>query len=382
MTTKVCPNNGGLVPNQEDKKPYLLQLPDHIIAEILCKLPTKTLVQCQLVCKSWRCYPQLSRDLFSRTPTCLLVHDWSPCCKLLTLVDLKSNFIQEDVVMRFRSDGNPMYNQSHGTIVGSCNGFLFLYHFASTFCGRRRFYSISNPLTGESLSFPPTDTGEQNDIKDFGFGFSPISNAYKVLLFVPVIDEPDKVEVKVLTLGSWIWRSIGNFVYSLRFPSRNGGIYLNGFLHWIGGSVDGSRIICAFDVERECFQELPLPPSRCVATLNLRILKDWLSVTVCSYTKIIVWVLKDYGCNESWTKELEISGTTLYFKQVIEHTEEGKALLLDKIRLALEVYTPGRKGLDQILEVDSLSRASIFPYIPSFVSIGDITGCPSSKSSS
>ncbi|PRQ30700.1 putative F-box associated interaction domain-containing protein [Rosa chinensis] len=208
-------------------------------------------------------------------------------------------------------------------------------------------------------------------------------NDYKVLLFVPVIDEPDKVEVKVLTLGSWIWRSIGNFVYSLRYRSRNGGIYLNGFLHWIVGSVDGSRIICAFNVERECFQELPLPPSpRSVTALNLGILKDWLSVTVCSYTKIIVWVMKDYGCNESWTKELEISGTTPFFKQVIEHTEDGKALLLDKMSLTLEVYTPGRKGLDQMLRLDSLSMASIFPYIPSFASIRDITGCPSSKSSS
>ena len=61
---------------KHDKKAYILQLPDHIIVEIFCKIPTKTLIQCQCVCKDWHRFLsdiEFMRGLFSQTHTCLLV---------------------------------------------------------------------------------------------------------------------------------------------------------------------------------------------------------------------------------------------------------------------------------------------------------------------
>lgn len=50
---------------------------------------------------------------------------------------------------------------------------------------------------------------------------------------------------------------------------------------------------------------------------------------------MIVWVMKDYGVKESWTPELRIIIRGLFFgslsfPQVLNLTEEGEVLLLDK----------------------------------------------------
>lgn len=50
---------------------------------------------------------------------------------------------------------------------------------------------------------------------------------------------------------------------------------------------------------------------------------------------MIVWVMKDYGVKESWTPELRIIIRGLFFwslsfPKVLNLTEEGEVLLLDK----------------------------------------------------
>nr|WRO64609.1 MYB transcription factor protein [Rosa persica] len=115
----------------------------------------------------------------------------------------------------------------------------------------------------------------------------------------------DHGEVKVLTVGSGVWRGIGNCVYHFGYQSC--GVYLNGFLHWIVQTSDGSVSICDFDIENESFRKLPLPPcslKKCV--LSIGVLEGWLYVFVRSGSNINVWMMKDYGVEESWTKELVV----------------------------------------------------------------------------
>lgn len=66
------------------------------------------------------------------------------------------------------------------------------------------------------------------------------------------------MKVMVLTVVSGSWRHIGDSVMC-DFDHQSG-IYLNGYLHWIGLPTNGSRFIYAFDIESECFQQIPLPP--------------------------------------------------------------------------------------------------------------------------
>ncbi|PQP95137.1 hypothetical protein Pyn_10569 [Prunus yedoensis var. nudiflora] len=195
--------------------PYILQLPNNILAEIFRKTPIKTLVQSRFVCKCWHrllSEPQFNEQLFWQT-TCLLLR---PSIQLVTLEnDSTSPYgfalkLSEDRILRRTDD------RLH--IVGSCNGLLCLYKFDSWKPPCGRLY-ISNPITGESLALP-TPPDEYIINYPCGFGFSPMSGAYKLVRFRPQNKSCDELqcrEVLVLTVGSGTWRSIGNFTYCLDY---------------------------------------------------------------------------------------------------------------------------------------------------------------------
>ncbi|BFG15500.1 F-box protein [Prunus yedoensis var. nudiflora] len=350
---------------EHDQKPYILQLPDHIILEIFCKIPTKTLIQCKRVCKSWRCClsdPQFTRELFSRTSACLLVTGvrwhWGHF-----LVDLDGTWNPNVVALKLFSKIS-----LQTTMVGSCNGFLCHYS--------RCHLHISNPVTGELLSLPtPSELGTLGDC--YGFGFSPISGVCKLVRITSREGEPK--QVMVLTVGSGIWRNIGHPAYSFSSITPCHGIYLNGFLHWIGRSCrDWSRRLCAFDVESERFQELPLPPSSYdldKTYFKLGVLKGWLSVILNLNGDISVWVMKDYGVKESWTKEHEFKDPVGSFgTSILKFTEEGQVLGLNNDDRSMQAYTLARTGLVRV-EVDGLPLmiSEAWDLVPSFFSLKDIS---------
>ncbi|CAL8992078.1 unnamed protein product, partial [Prunus brigantina] len=202
-------NKSSLKANFPDHNiPYILQLPHHILGEIFCKIQIKTLVQCRFVCKFWHRLlsdPQFTEQLFSRR-TCLLLRAFGSEVHLATLENDSSS--PNDVSWKLSNDTIVLPTRD-AYIVGSCNGLLCLYKFDSwkTPCGQ--FY-ISNPITGESLALP---TPPDDYIISFpcGFGFSPISGAYKLVRFRFGGRLDPNPEVLVLTIGSGAWRNIGNF---------------------------------------------------------------------------------------------------------------------------------------------------------------------------
>ncbi|CAB4263078.1 unnamed protein product [Prunus armeniaca] len=344
---------------EHDQRPYILQLSDPIILEIFCKIPTKTLIQCKRVCKSWRCClsdPEFTRELFSRTPACLLVTgfrwQWGHF-----LVNLDGTWNPNVVALKLSSEISP-----RPTMVGSCNGFLCHYS--------RHHLHIFNPVTGELLPLPtPSELGTLGDC--YGFGFGPVSRVYKVVRIVPK-------QVMVLTVGSGIWRNIGHPAYSFSSITPCHGIYHNGFLHWIGRTCgDSSRhLVCAFHVETEQFQELPLPPPSYdldKTYFKLGVLNGWLSVILNLNGDISVWVMKDYKMKESWTKEHEFKDPVGSFgTSILKFTKEGQVLGLNYDDHSMQAYTLARTGLVRV-EVDGLPLmiSEAWDLVLSFVSLKD-----------
>ncbi|BBG93437.1 F-box and associated interaction domains-containing protein [Prunus dulcis] len=302
---------------RKDMKPYILQLPNHLTVEIFCKIPIKALIQCRCVCKSWRCSlsdPEFTKYLFSEAPTCLLLQNSSsrnPNSTGLFLIDLDNASSRNDVVIKLHKDPN-VPTLVYKSWVPAMASYAY--------------------TTGSTMA-------------DF---MSP--TPFWLVLVSSPSEGCNQGEIMVLTVGSGGWRNVGNFVYPFPFGYQSCGIFHNGFLHWISQCSDNSVLICAFDLEGERFQELPLPPwSLEKPLISLGVLKGWLS---------ILSPPKDYGVQESWTKELVLKQVIGYSAsssatQVLKFTKKGKVLFFQKYKL--RVYTPGKRGSIRQRYVDEMN---------------------------
>ncbi|XP_024171469.1 F-box protein At3g07870-like [Rosa chinensis] len=176
------------------------------------------------------------------------------------------------------------------------------------------WFDISNSITGESLALPtmPTKPTRKRSHMQIisGLGFCPFRRVYKVLCTFPIKGSSDEEEAMVLTVGLRIsWRSIGHYKGTAAGKTQKRMIYLNGSLHWINDYGKRTISICAFDVEREVFQQLPsfTVGAPFLWDCDLGVLRGWLSLLVnistsTIYGDISFWVMNDYGVKESWTK--------------------------------------------------------------------------------
>lgn len=214
-----------------------------------------------------------------------------------------------------------------------------------------------------------------------GFGFSPTSRVYKVLVFTLPVGVS---EAMVLTVGSASWRSIGK--HSLTGDNTpDHMVCLDGSLHWIKGWRNGSVSICAFDVETEQFRQLQsfVVPVRkyLLKHCDVGVVRGCLSLFVHKRNThsgqmsgdISVWVMKDYGVEESWTKEYEIGGNRMSsMPRVLEYTEEGQTLMLEYEKLQLYTPSPDRKlvRVEAVGLPSNITNACV--HIPSFVPLYDM----------
>ncbi|XP_061993437.1 F-box protein At3g07870-like [Rosa rugosa] len=145
-----------------------------------------------------------------------------------------------------------------------------------------------------------------------GIGFSAKTKEYKVLQTSCSNYNCNEPEARIYTIGIGVWRSLGK-------PPSIGGIaeipfnsFLHGALHWLPIYFNRPQLIQSFDFETEEFRPL-LPPAslkefKYYDDLRLGVLKGciFLCVFGCNDRTSDMWILKDYGVQESWTKILVI----------------------------------------------------------------------------
>ncbi|XP_059635991.1 F-box/kelch-repeat protein At3g06240-like [Cornus florida] len=112
------------------------------------------------------------------------------------------------------------------------------------------------------------------------------------------------------------------------------GVPVNGSLHWLAHKCSEDSpyvklyVICAFDVTNEKFRDLLVPCPLHKSSDFLVVIGGCLAMLVCpDYGDINVWVMKEYGVTDTWTKFLTINSWSYCRTPVIISMVDGMVRL-------------------------------------------------------
>jgi F-box interacting protein len=231
-------------------------------------------------------------------------------------------------------------------VVGSCNGLLCLYGYVvgSSNCYEEIFLYLWNPATkalSNKIVFLQDELHlrkfeRQTHCWTFWFGYDNSTDNYKIVAFCLMINE-----VRVLNLGDNVWRYIQSFPvvpldnYS-SFPFchqgiNNSGVYVSGTINWLAipnvsmlwpldirpfEPIDINRfVIISLDLSTETYRQFLPPLGDEVVSVTVEPTLTVLMDSLCfshdfHVTHFIIWQMKEFGFEESWTRFLKISYTS------------------------------------------------------------------------
>lgn len=331
-------------------------LPFEIIDDILRRLPVKSVKRFRAVAKSW----------------CSLI-DSERFIKLHLLHSLNSNSnrnliigglgvysVDLDSLDKAHVIKPPFYYRSVNGISNSCNGIVLVMSGPPV---------LWNPFTRDYKVLPACSTEFTTPIESYckvayGFGYDSRNDDYKV---VRVAEFRHKIahiwmasEAKIYSLKSNSWRKIDDFPYPLPFLRGNWRVHVNGALHTLVEDTDAAPVIMAFNVETEKhYPAVMLPPGVRIqggVDINLDVLDGCLSVVCTNRHRCVIWVMKDYGVKESWTKLLSIGPPSIErndFVKPLVYSKDGDKVLLNCDDKRLVWYDLRKKSVDDVI-VESL----------------------------
>lgn len=323
----------------------ITDLHEHIILEILCFLPAKSVIRCSCVCKDWASLihqPYFPHEYFLRAKAPLqLVLESN---HKIVLVQLDESLYTATYPSNFSIPSNSVFdlnirlgypNVPCSLIsVCACNytcwiAALDLYPYV-IYDRDQRYrtwpqYHMYNPITGQHIVVPKP---VRYDVvwRNCALIFVRKTNQLKLLEFYDDKrddDERGRVEAYMQTIGTKTWRRID------KVPCQDYGrvhpVLLNGQYHWLDCD---EMIINSLDAEEEVFHVIHTPPSfkdRKLSNLGLldgclciAKLDDWQG-----YSEI--WVMNIYGIQDSWTKIFVVSISDL---GPLTYLKNGEVLML------------------------------------------------------
>ncbi|CAB4282631.1 unnamed protein product [Prunus armeniaca] len=275
------------------------ELPSQITCfMILPRLPSKSLMRFKCVCKSWS---SLTRD-----PSFVSAHQNLGCNKnvhlLLIAWDKRPTTQQHFFSLQINQEGSlipathllslPTPQTTNECLYNAqiINGLVCLYLYNTTVPNQTdpdHPVRIFNPSTRESIALPQAlqpasckavrifnpytresialsrAPASRKVYVTYDFGFSPLTNEYKVLQVQELIPalRGEHFMFKIFKLGTSSWRHIEVDCNGLRInpftsPFHKRSVCVNGAVHWIHGI---NNVILAFDIGDEKFRAIPLP---------------------------------------------------------------------------------------------------------------------------
>ncbi|CAL5184551.1 unnamed protein product [Lathyrus oleraceus] len=276
-------------------------LPMDLVGEIFCRLPVKLLLQLRCMCKSWNCL--ISDRNFTRKHLSLSTsHRLHYAVYKSEPHELIHNSYPLDSVSVLSTNLTQQHLLPYNSITASCDGILCLQ------IKSEGLVALWNPSIRKFKEFPPFETPQilNQVFPTFGFGYDHVSHHYKVIVLYYTafskLNSVDTTKVKVHTLGANCWKTIETFPFGAVLD-EHAGTYVRGTIHWIAYTQwcrKGPLFILSFDLGNDSCQKL-LPPHHADISpdyLTLSVLRD----SLCLISDHHIWVMKEYGIHDSWTK--------------------------------------------------------------------------------
>ncbi|KAL4322838.1 hypothetical protein AHAS_Ahas14G0250500 [Arachis hypogaea] len=297
-------------------------LPPELITQILLRLSVKHLGCVKSVSKLWNNLisdPNFAKSHFelSLAPShrCIFIPEVTIDHRSIDL-DALSHATDADAAAATITKIPPSDNYSDDDIVlGSCRGFIALYQYP-------HFFVIWNPLTGSHRIISCHHIAKISDMATnsyysfggevlFGFGYDATRDDYLVVLGWNDKKENKEGHLDFFSLRSNSWSS---FIIPDQIKWRKNwtpSVFYNGAIHWLNhdGDYDAIVTILVFDTsKRKGLLEIPVPervgkdyPCRltvlggCLALYYDNDKYDY------DYDKCVIWVMKEYNVQSSWT---------------------------------------------------------------------------------
>lgn len=391
----------------------ILELPVHIIVDILSRLPLKDILCCRSVCRTilkllkdpYFAKVHLARALATTSNLILQEHgskwgslyfytfdlgeaDLSSCCS----DDRISHSYYRHLHPLSRINADFSFRGKNLAFIGSCNGLLCLYCNSPS----KPFYSICNPILREYTELPHLVESTPSYIysNHSAFGFCSRTKQYKVIRFLcpTSVDPLNSIHSRgmvadIHTLGSNSWRRIENPVWLKQQPFDP---FVNGALHWITASQKPSELISSFDLETEQFRLLPPPPHfslnyfKNVSWINIGVLRECLCLCyIYEDAQFEAWVMKEYGVKDSWTKEFSID-LKFYCKLQVEDLHRPIKFLSNgdlcflSASDSLVSFSPKKRTFRELKKMGPW-RTEVSAHVLSFISLKDAMGAERRK---
>ncbi|KAK1396234.1 F-box protein CPR30 [Heracleum sosnowskyi] len=304
-------------------------IPQELLHEILIKLPVESLVRFTSVNKSW--YSLITDPIFiinhlnysnldqDKRPLLLRFYDRVEKEENYTIRCDNETFSEEFTRVEFPFKSPLGYFR----IVGICNGLVCL---SDDLFGDTERVIVWNPSIRKSVDLEMPVRPKYPHMFVLGFGVCPVMNDYKVVRVVYVKDVNDPSfnftvppEVQVYSLSTGYWRDVNAGApscYMVEYTWSQ--VFVFGSVHWVAfrklGDSGSRNLIVSFHMGDEVFREVVLPDSLAndiVYDMSVSVFGD--SLAALKYSKetgqesCCVWVMREYGVAESWTKLYTIS---------------------------------------------------------------------------
>ncbi|XP_050382001.1 F-box/kelch-repeat protein At3g23880-like [Argentina anserina] len=341
-------------------------LPEEMITQILLRLPIKSILKFTSVCKSWNSlikdspfikdHLKLTSNRITRDgPLLLLRH-----CPREPNVEQYSLHFNNDTFDEYSKPQLPSksFNECF-RIVGSCNGLILL---SDDYLTETNTFILWNPSIRKSMTLHKPHIPDTQYHTGYGFGFDAKRDDYKILQLLYEGHNSAGLEVAVYSLNSGSWKS------STAAPPKYeiaktmwSQVFVNDFIHFIGYSKMGEaycNVVLGFDVSEEVFHEMKLPKDLTSVVPNMIMSVTGKTLAVQHYDGIRkccnVWVMREYGVVESWTKQFTIDFLTPNFRvtKVLGSMKNGEFLLetYNEKKGEIVLHDP-RKGTNEHLGI-------------------------------